>query len=65
MAVQIQLRNDTAAAWTAADPVLAQGEMGIENDTMYYKLGNGVDVWSDLEYAALSAPILLIDGGNA
>jgi len=56
MAVQIQHRNDTAANWTAADPVLAQGEMGIENDTDLFKIGNGVDVWSDLAYGGLQGP---------
>jgi hypothetical protein len=56
MAVQIQFRNDTAAAWTAADPILAQGELGIENDTDQFKIGNGVDSWEDLAYGGLVGP---------
>lgn len=47
---QIQLRRDTAAAWTAADPVLLDGEVGIEKDTGKAKLGDGVSTWSALPY---------------
>ena len=64
MAVQIQLRNDTAANWTAADPILAQGEMGLETDTRLFKIGDGINNWADLEYGAVGLPTT-IDGGNA
>ena len=64
MAVQIQLRNDTAANWTSADPILAQGEMGIESDTRLFKIGDGVNNWSDLQYGAVGLPET-IDGGSA
>lgn len=50
MAIQIITRNDTAANWTLADPVLAQGEMAIERDTMRLKIGDGVSAWSALPY---------------
>jgi hypothetical protein len=56
MAVQIQFRNDTAANWTAADPILAIGEMGIESDTDQFKVGNGEDSWSDLPYGGVVGP---------
>jgi len=65
MAVQIQLRNDTAAAWTAANPILAQGEMGIETDTRFFKIGDGASNWADLPYAPLSGTVIEIDGGSA
>lgn len=52
MAVQMQQRRATAAAWTAADPLLAEGEIGLEKDTNRFKIGNGVDVWSLLPYAS-------------
>jgi hypothetical protein len=54
MAVQIQFRNDTAANWTAADPILAVGELGLETDTDQYKIGNGTDAWSDLPYGGIA-----------
>jgi hypothetical protein len=68
---RIKLRRDTAANWTAANPVLAAGELGYETDTKQAKIGNGVATWSQLEYAPLNRnPILqsiqlLTTGGNA
>ncbi len=50
MAQKIQIRRDTAANWTAANPVLAQGEPGHETDTGYVKYGNGVSAWNSLTY---------------
>lgn len=50
MASQIQLRRDTAANWTSANPVLAQGEFGIESNTLKAKLGNGTTAWTSLAY---------------
>jgi hypothetical protein len=53
MAVVIQFRRDTAAAFTAANPILAAGELGIELDTRFYKVGDGVTHWRDLLYGLL------------
>jgi hypothetical protein len=53
MAVKIQLRRDTAAAWTSANPVLAQGELGLETDTTYYKIGDGSTAWNSLSYGSI------------
>lgn len=50
MATIIQLRRDSAANWTSVDPTLAEGEMGIETDTLRLKIGNGVDEWTALPY---------------
>lgn len=52
MSVTIQLRRDTAANWLAADPVLAQGEVGIEYDTRGMKVGDGVSAWTALHYVS-------------
>ena len=52
MAETIQIRRDTAANWTAVDPVLAQGEFGVELDTNSFKIGDGASVWSALAYFA-------------
>ena len=62
MAQQIQLRNDTAANWTSANPILAAGEFGIETDTLKYKLGNGSTAWASLSYASLPATALVSGG---
>ena len=50
MANKIQPRRDTAANWTAANPVLAIGELGYETDTRKYKRGNGATAWTGLGY---------------
>lgn len=47
---KIQLRNGTAAEWTAKNPVLLKGEMGIETDTHKIKVGDGSTQWSNLAY---------------
>jgi Major tropism determinant N-terminal domain len=52
MAVQIQLRRGTAAAWTSAATVLAQGEMGLETDTGKFKFGDGSTAWASLAYVS-------------
>lgn len=50
MAILIQLRNDTAANWELENPILAQGEFAVENDTGYFKIGDGTTAWNDLVY---------------
>ena len=47
---KIQLRNGTAAEWTAKNPVLLKGEMGIETDTHKIKVGDGSTAWKTLAY---------------
>ncbi len=55
MAVQIQLRRDTASNWTTNNPTLAQGEFAIETDTDKYKIGDGSTAWTSLGYSSLPA----------
>lgn len=50
MAVRIQFRRDLASSWTTIDPVLAQGEIGLELDTTKFKIGDAVLKWSQLPY---------------
>jgi hypothetical protein len=50
MTTKIQVRRDTAANWTAANPVLSSGEIGVETDTQKMKTGNGVTAWTSLIY---------------
>jgi len=57
MVVQIQLRRDLAANWTAENPVLAEGEIGFELDTGEIKVGDGSTAWNTLPYySSLIAP---------
>jgi len=55
MAQQIQLRRDTAENWTIINPILAEGEVGVETDTLKIKIGDGITAWNDLEYIPGSA----------
>lgn len=49
-AAKIQLRHDSSANWFANNPILAEGEVGIEIDKNRMKVGNGVSHYNDLEY---------------
>jgi hypothetical protein len=48
--VQMAQRKDTAAGWTAANPILLSGEIGYETDTKKFKIGNGSTNWNSLTY---------------
>lgn len=49
---RIKLRRDTAANWTAVNPILLEGEPGLELDTGRTKHGNGTSIWTQLPYSA-------------
>lgn len=53
MAIKIQLRRDIAENWTANNPLLLNGEVGIETDTLKFKVGNGTQRWNALSSYAL------------
>lgn len=53
----IQLATYTEAEWTAWDGVLLKGQHAYSSDVLYpgtdqpmFKIGNGSDVWTDLDY---------------
>ena len=48
--ITLQHKRGTAANWTLRNPILAQGEFGLETDTNKFKIGDGVTVWSSLAY---------------
>ena len=63
MATRMQQRRGTAQQWTDADPILASGEIGFETDTTKFKIGDGVNHWSDLTYYVSADGIAdLVDG---
>jgi hypothetical protein len=64
MADRIQIRRDTAANWASVNPVLAQGEMGLETDTERMKLGDGTTVYNSLNYFVTSQTNVGITGGT-
>ena len=50
MGVKILLRNDISTIWTSVNPILGQGEIGIESDTRKLKIGDGILTWNLLNY---------------
>ena len=54
MATRMQQRRGTAAQWIStnggAGPVLNAGEMGWESDTNKFKIGDGTNNWTSLDY---------------
>ena len=59
MATQIQIRRDTTAGWADADPILAQGELGLDTDLNTFKIGNGTAAWSELAFYAGSSDTIV------
>jgi hypothetical protein len=62
---RFQLRRDTAQNWRTANPnpILANGEQGLETDTKKMKIGDGVTRWNDLAYFS-DPPAVVFDGGS-
>ena len=46
MSIRIQLKRDLSHNWTLHNPILLNGEIGIETDTLKFKIGNG-GRWND------------------
>lgn len=60
----IQNRRATAAQWTAANPVLAAGEIGFELDTNAIKIGDGLTRWKTLSYLTDESLTELVKSGR-
>lgn len=61
MANRIQFRRDTAVRWETINPILMEGEIGLEIDTHRAKMGNGIDAWNVLEYWVQNSSTVVID----
>ena len=62
MATRMLQRRGTAAEWAAANPVLAEGEIGYEIDTRIMKIGDGVSEWVDLSLSTLTQSATIMQG---
>jgi len=51
MANRIQLRRDSHDNWNNTNPILADGEPGLDYDSNKIKIGDGETQWSGLPYA--------------
>lgn len=50
MRARILHRYNEANYWAEVNPVLGEGELGIESDTSLSKLGDGSTPWNELKY---------------
>lgn len=57
MATNIQLRRGTSTEWTSSNPILAVGEVGLETDTKFIKVGDGVTAWNSLAYGGIQGQV--------
>lgn len=46
----MQIRRDSSTQWTSVNPILAEGELGIELNTGKIKVGNGINTWNSRPY---------------
>lgn len=51
---KIQLRHDTSANWSSANPTLLEGEFAYETDTKKIKVGDGTTAYNSLAYLDVS-----------
>jgi hypothetical protein len=49
----------TASEWTTSNPILKDGEIGVESDTLQLKAGTGGLAWTDLDYIGAGSPITI------
>lgn len=47
----IRVRQGLASEWASVNPVLLEGEPGLETDTGIVKFGDGVTAWADLPHS--------------
>jgi hypothetical protein len=57
-------RYDTAANWTAANPTLLAGEIGVESDTSKIKIGTGSTAWNSLAYQPWATTPIPVNAGG-
>lgn len=50
----IQYRRGTTEQWTAANPVLASGEVGYDTEKNDLRIGDGVTAWNSLRSTAVA-----------
>jgi hypothetical protein len=64
--LRFQFRRDLSNTWSTINPVLAQGELGLETDSTKFKLGDGTTEWNNLSYVGIQGPqgIPGIDGSD-
>jgi hypothetical protein len=52
MSISMQQKRGSSSQWASSTLILLAGEIGFETDTNKMKVGNGTDVWNDLDYVS-------------
>ena len=55
---RLQQRCDTLVNWSAKNPILLVGEIGIASDVGMIKVGNGLSTWNSLAYIGITTDYL-------
>jgi hypothetical protein len=56
MAQKIIFRTGAASSWSTTNPVLSEGEIGVDNTNNNFKIGNGSTAWNSLSTALTASP---------
>ena len=64
MSNRIQFRRDTKSRWAEINPILMEGEVGLEVDTQNIKMGDGVTAWNNLDYGVGYSNVTSEPGDN-
>ena len=62
---QILVRSDTAANWSAVNPIMTAKEIGYDKTNLKFKVGDGVLAWNALPYVNPPTGLLTASGYTA
>jgi len=60
----IQLKRALSSNWALVNPLLLEGEEGLETDTNRKKTGNGISRWNDLPYSSKQFDNIYVNGNT-
>ncbi len=64
MAQIIQLRRGSTSEWESSNPILAQGELGVDLTVGRFKVGTGLTGWNNINYSAVFDVIIQSQSGD-
>jgi hypothetical protein len=56
--INIQFRRGNSSQWAESNPILSSGELGFEQDTNQFKIGDGISTWLSLPYNSINKYII-------
>lgn len=55
---KIKHRRDTSANWSSQNPILSEGEIGVDTTINRMKVGDGTTTWNNLPYVDTQVQIV-------